>query len=148
VVGKVGINLGVKVTGASVQNGRVQLQLTDDAGTKKTLSADHVIAATGYKYELPRVTFLGDVLSGIQCVQKTPVLSSNFESTVKNLYFVGVTSANTFGPLLRFAFGAGFAAPRISRHLARTASSDSVKQGPRSKTHSTEEVESSEPVAR
>jgi hypothetical protein len=32
-----------------------------------------------------------------------------------------VTAANTFGPLLRFAFGAKFTAPHISAHLAKTA---------------------------
>jgi len=48
-------------------------------------------------------------------------LSPNFESTVPGLYFVGVSAANTFGPLLRFAFGADFAARRLSRHLAKSA---------------------------
>jgi Pyridine nucleotide-disulphide oxidoreductase len=149
VVGKVGFNLGVSVTGASVQNGRVCLQLRDTAGEKKTLTADHVIAATGYKYDLRRLAFLDpEVLSGIRCAENTPVLSANFESTVHNLYFVGVTAANTFGPLLRFAFGAGFAAPRISKHLARTVSRDSVARENVSNTQSTTEREPAEPVAR
>jgi hypothetical protein len=35
------------------------------------------------------------------------------------LYFVGVIAANTFGPVLRFACGAEFAAPRLAQHLSR-----------------------------
>jgi thioredoxin reductase len=129
VVGKVGFNLGVAITEATVQNGRISLQLTDNSGTKKTLTADHVIAATGYKSDLRRVAFLdSEILSGIRFVEQTPALSSNFESTVRNLYFVGITAANTFGPLLRFAYGAGFAAPRLSKHLARTASRNLPKR--------------------
>jgi thioredoxin reductase len=149
VVGRVGFNLGVTITGATVQNGRVNLQLTDNAGTKKTLAADHVIAATGYKPDLRRLAFLDpDVLSGIRSVEQTPLLSSNFESTVPHLFFVGVTAANTFGPLLRFAYGAGFAAPRLSKHLARTASRNFPERGSASNTQSSTEREAMESVAR
>ena len=149
VVGKVGFNLGVTITEASVQNGRVQLQLTDSSGTKKILTADHVIAATGYKADVRRLSFLdSDILSGIRCVEQTPVLSSNFESTVRNLYFVGLTSANTFGPLLRFAYGARFAAPRLSKHLGQTAARDSARRQSESSGQSKAESEAAEPVAR
>jgi thioredoxin reductase len=122
VVGKVTLNVGVNVTGASIKNGRVSLQLTDEAGAQKTLLTDHVIAATGYKADLRRLSFMdSDIRSGIQSVENTPVLSSSFESTVPGLYFVGASAANSFGPLLRFAFGAGFTAPRLARHLAKSA---------------------------
>jgi thioredoxin reductase len=147
VVGRVGLNLGVTITEATVKNGRVGIQLTDKVGTKKVLNTDHVIAATGYKADLQRLTFMdSDIISNVQCVEKTPVLSSNFESTVRNLYFVGVTAANTFGPLLRFAYGAGFAAPRLSRHLARTR--DLPKRSSASSAQSSPEREAPEPVAR
>jgi len=39
---------------------------------------------------------------------------------VPGLYFVGPPTANSFGPLMRFAVGARFAAPRLARHLAAT----------------------------
>src|SRR5262249_32963611 len=45
VVGKVPFNLAVSITHASVQDGRVNLLLTDRAGVQRTLTADHVIAA-------------------------------------------------------------------------------------------------------
>ena len=123
VVGKVPFNLGVTITQAIVQNGRVSLQLTDGAGTQRTLVTDHVIAATGYKVDLRRLTFVcANVMAEIRSVEHTPVLSSNFQSSVPGLYFVGTSAANTFGPLLRFAFGARFTAERLSRHLAKSAS--------------------------
>ena len=121
-----GFHLGVSITEASLQDGRVSLQLRDSAGTTNTLSADHVIAATGYKPDLQRLTFLDSgILGEIRCVGQTPVLSSNFESTVRNLYFVGVAAANTFGPS-SLCLRSQVAAPRISKHLARRASRDPV----------------------
>jgi len=128
VVGKVPFHLGVKINQAAVQNGRVALELADSAGARRTLVSDHVIAATGYKVDLRRLTFLDAGLqAGIQSVEHTPVLSSNFESSVPGLYFVGTSAANSFGPLLRFAFGAGFTAPRITKHLKKVAFRNPVR---------------------
>jgi len=44
---------------------------------------------------------------------------------VPGLYFVGVSAANSFGPVLRFAFGADFAARHITRQLAQSVRSKS-----------------------
>src|SRR5262249_9557139 len=119
VVGKVVLNLGVEISRATVESGRVRIELRDGDGTHGTVFTDHVIAATGYKVDLRRLEFLGGaVRDAIRSVANTPILSSNFETSLPGLYFVGVSAANTFGPLLRFAFGARFAARRISRHLA------------------------------
>lgn len=123
VVGKVPLNVGLNVTGVKIQNGRVSLELTDSGGAPKTLVTDHVIAATGYRVDLGRLGFIHPNLqASVRSVEGTPVLSSNFESSVRGLFFVGASAANTFGPLLRFAFGAGFTARRLSRHLAKSAS--------------------------
>ena len=132
VVGKIPLNVGVNITEAKVQNRRVSLGLTDSAGTQRTLTTDHVIAATGYKVDLRRLAFMGpDLETRVKSVEHTPVLSSNFESSIPGLYFVGATAANTFGPLLRFAFGAGFTARRLSRHLAKSADRGSLPSEPR-----------------
>ena len=86
----------------------------------ETVEADHLIGATGYKVDLDRLGFLdADILQGIASVQNTPRLSRFFESSVPGLYFVGPSAANSFGPLLRFAWGAKFASRRLSRHLTR-----------------------------
>jgi len=120
IVNNVRVSTGVRIDRAQVSSGRVMLQLADDAGARPTLAVDHVIAATGYQVDLRRLRFLNpEILASLRAVENTPVLSSNFESSVPGLYFVGVASANTFGPLVRFAYGAGFTARRLSRHLAR-----------------------------
>ncbi len=122
VVGKVGLNPGFNVTEVRVQNNKATLQLVDSTGGRRTLTADHVIAATGYRVDLRRLTLMdSDLQSHLRSVENTPVLSSNFESSVPGLYFVGASAANSFGPLLRFAFGAGFTSQRLSNHLAKSA---------------------------
>jgi hypothetical protein len=89
----------------------------------RTLVTDHVIAGTGYKVDLRRLTFLSpEMQTGIRSVEQTPILSSTFESSIPGLYFVGIASANSLGPLARFAFGAGFTARRLSKRLANSAS--------------------------
>lgn len=81
-----------------------------------------MIAATGYKVDLNRLRFLGpDMRSRLRCADRAPILSRDFESSVPGLYFVGAAAANSFGPMLRFAFGAGFTSRRLSRHLAASA---------------------------
>jgi thioredoxin reductase len=128
VVGVVPFNLGVDVTHAKVENGRVHIELTDSAGIRRTMAADHVIAATGYKVDLKRLAFLDpDILAGIQTVEQSPVLSTNFQSSVPGLYFVGASAANSFGPVLRFAYGAGFTARHLTRHLAKSFRRGSVR---------------------
>src|SRR5262249_51352262 len=100
--------------------GGILLTLTNSGGEKRELQADHVICGTGYRPELARLPFLdGALLSRINAVQGTPILSANFESSSPGLYFVGAIAANTFGPVLRFACGAEFVAPRLAQHLSR-----------------------------
>jgi hypothetical protein len=48
------------------------------------------------------------------------VLSPTFQSSVPGLYFVGAAAANSFGPVLRFAYGAGFTARHLTRHLQKS----------------------------
>lgn len=119
IAGRVPFHLGYQLNRARVAGARVHLDVTNGAGESKTLTADHVIAGTGYRADLNRLAFLDSaMLERIRSVQNTPILSSNFESSVPGLYFVGATSANTFGPMVRFAYGAGFTSRRLSGHLA------------------------------
>ena len=81
-----------------------------------------MIAATGYIVDLERLKFLSpEIRSQVKTVNGSPVLSSSFESSVPGLYFVGVAAANSFGPVMRFAFGAGFAARRLHQAMAEGA---------------------------
>lgn len=118
VLGKVPLHLGIDIADAHIQNDRAHLEVIDDAGSRKTFEFDHIIAATGYRVDLRRLEFLDRKIRGkIRVTDQSPALSGNFESSVSGLYFVGVSAANTFGPLMRFACGAGFTARRLSKHL-------------------------------
>lgn len=122
VVGRVSFHLGSEIAGAKSEGGGVVLELTDRDGQQKRVEADHVIAATGYQVDLHRVEFLDPQLRPqIRKTGAAPALSANFQSSVPGLYFVGLSAANSFGPLMRFAFGASFTARRLNRHLARVA---------------------------
>jgi len=113
---------------AEVRDGKVHLQLGSQDGTQREIAADHIIAATGYRVDLERLTFLGsEIRSKLRAVESTPVLSSTFESSVPGLYFVGVAAANSFGPVMRFAFGADFAARTVTRALTKSFSQESVE---------------------
>jgi thioredoxin reductase len=119
IIGKVPFHLGVEITQAAInEKGRLELSLTNAVGHTKTIDVDHVIAATGYRVDLKRLPFLGlDLRHQIRLVENSPILSANFESSIPGLYFVGVASASTFGPLMRFACGAGFVAARLAEHF-------------------------------
>ena len=120
VEGCIPVHAGTTLKQACVTNGHVNLKFTEADGGETELAVDHVIAATGYRIAISRWKFLNDdLLKQIRTVEDTPVLSTNFESSVKGLYIVGLASANSFGPLTRFAYGAKFTAKRLSRHLTR-----------------------------
>jgi Pyridine nucleotide-disulphide oxidoreductase len=120
VVGKVRLFLGRSLESAKVTRGKVHLHLAMRDGTKETLQTDHVIAATGYKIDLDRLGFLDHrLLSRIRMVESTPILSINYESSVPGLHFVGPASANTFGPVTRFVFGATHPSHRLARLFSR-----------------------------
>ena len=125
VVGRVPLLLGYAPENAEIRNGKVCLQLRATDGTQSEIETDHIIAATGYKVDIDRLTLLGpEVRSRLKTVERSPILSSSFESSIPGLYFVGVAAANSFGPVMRFAFGAGFTARRLSRALAKSLPQD------------------------
>lgn len=118
VEGRVAFNLGQRLLDADESGGRVRLSLAGADGTRGTVEADHLIAATGYRADIRRLAFLSAALRArLRTAGDAPVLSRHFESSVAGLYFVGLAAANSFGPVSRFAFGAGFTARRLARHL-------------------------------
>jgi hypothetical protein len=67
-----------------------------------------------------RLAFIDPSLRArVRTLDEAPILGRQFESTVPGLYFVGAAAANSFGPLLRFAYGAKYTAERLAPHLAR-----------------------------
>jgi thioredoxin reductase len=140
VVGKFPLHVGCKIQSASIEDGKVHLKIVEKNGSNSELIVDHVISATGYQVSISRMRFLDEALRRlIQKVEDTPVLSSHFETSVPGLYMVGPASANSFGPLARFAYGAKFTAKHISKHVeAKIRASASSRPRGRSVSYATD----------
>jgi hypothetical protein len=124
VEGHIPILLEHSVSGADIVDDRVRLRLVGLDQTTEILT-DHVIAATGYHIELGAMPFLeASLLSGVRKIGRAPALSAYFESSVPGLYFVGQAAAPTFGPVMRFVYGADFTARRLARHLGSVSDGD------------------------
>lgn len=121
VAGKVPMLLGHTPERVEVEGDRVRLHLRTLDGSKHEIEADHIIGATGYRVDIERLQFVSSALrSKLKTLDGSPVLSLDFESSVPGLYFVGVAAANSFGPLMRFAYGAGFTARHLCKVLAKS----------------------------
>ena len=116
VIGKVTLREGQTVAKLKVMEGKLDATISDGA----TLSADHIILATGYKVDISRLTMMHPALRAeIKTEMAIPILSHWFESSVAGLYFVGITSLRAFGPLFRFVAGCGAAARRVAKSVSR-----------------------------
>jgi cation diffusion facilitator CzcD-associated flavoprotein CzcO len=88
---------------------------------RRTARFDHVMAATGFRVDVDAMRLLShDLRRGIARTDGTwPALGARFDSSVPGLYFTGLAAAATYGPLMRFVCGTGFAARRLSAAVAR-----------------------------
>jgi hypothetical protein len=110
------IRTGVDVVEAATSGEGLQLRLSD--GSRHTV--DHVLLGTGYRIELSKYSFWSPGLSNaITCVRGYPQLTNGFETTVPGLHVTGAPAAPTFGPLMRFVAGSGYAGRTIARALTR-----------------------------
>jgi FAD-dependent urate hydroxylase len=93
-----------------------RVALTLDSGSR---DVDHVLLATGYRISVDKMHILDAQLrSRIVRHGDSPLLSAGFESSVAGLHFIGASAVASFGPLLRFIAGAGFAARRTAKAVA------------------------------
>ena len=126
VVGKVKISFRTEVRSAAIQNDQVVLRVISE-NKESFVAADHVIAATGFKTDMRQHGFLSkEIVDAISVDGALPELTSNYETQVRGLYVIGPASAHSFGPVMRFVYGARHAVPRVARHIA-----DSLKAGGR-----------------
>lgn len=120
VVNRVQIMLGCSFLNATADGDGVRLRFSQHDQSDREIHTEHVIAATGFRVDIGRLPFLDcGMRAEVHRIEGAPALSRHFESSVKGLYFIGVAAANSFGPLLRFVHGTGFAAPRLAKYLAR-----------------------------
>ncbi|HMK97634.1 MAG TPA: FAD-dependent oxidoreductase [Acidimicrobiales bacterium] len=92
----------------------------DSGGRRRSATYDHVIAGTGFRTDLSRLSFLpADLRKEVRVAGGAPVLSRSFESSVSGLFFVGFPAAASLGPSMRFLAGTHFTARRLAGHLSR-----------------------------
>jgi FAD-dependent urate hydroxylase len=104
---------GERIHSAVVAGERIVLML--DHGTAVF---DHVLLGTGYKIDVERLGFLdAGLLAALARRGGAPLLGAGFESSVPGLHFVGASAVASYGPLMRFIAGAGFAARELTKRV-------------------------------
>ena len=104
---------GERVHSAVVAGERIALML--DHGTAVF---DHVLLGTGYKIDVARLGILdAGLLAALERRDGAPILGAGFESSVPGLHFVGASALVSYGPLMRFIAGAGFAAREVTKRV-------------------------------
>lgn len=127
VIGKVPLVLGCIPERAEVEGDHVRLHLRATDGSRREIEADHIVCATGYHVDIEKLKFVSPALRAkIKTLDGSPVLSLDFESSVPGLYFLGLAAANSFGPLMRFAYGAPYSARHLCKALAKSRSQSRV----------------------
>jgi thioredoxin reductase len=120
VIGKVRIKTGFHVSEVAARGGKVRLRLDRRDDTSEVIEADHIVAATGYKIDVQRLSFLDrGIQSDLRVVNGAPMLTANYESSIPGLHFIGPISASSFGPVARFVFGTKHPSRSLPRHLAK-----------------------------
>lgn len=114
VEGRVQLTPGVVPSTIDRRDGRLRVGLSD--GSEREV--DHVLLATGYRFDLARLPFLDERLrAGIRVDRGWPVLDRTFASSDRRVFFAGYAAEGRFGPISRFVLGCAFTARRIAGAL-------------------------------
>lgn len=124
---RVAVRTGQQVIAAAELKGKVRLTTMDRHGRTDVIESDHLVAATGYRVNMRQLAFLDEqTLARLRMADDAPILSSAFESSIPGLFFVGLASARSFGPAMRFLVGARHTALRLTATLCRRLSRRTV----------------------
>jgi len=119
--GQFPILLGQALKSAKADGDGAVLELSGPGGVTE-LAVDHVIAGTGYRPDVRRLTFLSDQLRpALRTLADSPVVDGGYQSPVPGLYFIGPAVAPTFGPVMRFVYGSDHAARTVAAQLSSAA---------------------------
>jgi len=118
--GKVPIETDCTILHAAPSGEGIELKVHQKDAGQRSIVCHHVIAGTGFVVDVDRLAFIdAELRRSIRRIQRAPALSFRFQSSVRGLYFVGLASSLSFGPLFRFVAGAAFTSRALSRELAR-----------------------------
>ena len=114
------LTAGCTVVHAVPAGGGLSVSL-DDGSVRE---ADHLLLATGYQVDIARYPFLPPaLLRAVSSANGYPRLGPGLESSVAGLHFLGAPAAASFGPLMRFVSGAGYAARAVAERHCRARAS-------------------------
>lgn len=127
VEGQFPVRTGHTVTSATALGEKIQLKVAAAGTAGREVTADHVMAATGYRTNLERLGFLPDAMrSSLRTVGGSAAVGRDYQSSIPGLYFIGPSVAPSMGPVMRFVFGSRHAATTVGRHLAATSGGESA----------------------
>lgn len=107
-----------------------KIAVTLDDGVRRY---DHVLCATGYRIDVARMDIFDGILRArIARHNGLPVLADGLQSSVPGLHFIGAAAVGSYGPLLRFIAGAGYAARHVTRAALRGRKAQGAETGARS----------------
>ena len=119
--GQIPIRTGQAVDGVRGTADGVSVALVSRGGERSEVRADHVIAATGYRPDLRRLTFIDDELrTGLRTIDRTAAVDAAYQTSIEGMYMIGPAVAPVFGPAMRFVYGSEHAARTVARRLAAT----------------------------
>ncbi|MGC9269496.1 NAD(P)-binding domain-containing protein [Acidiphilium sp.] len=117
--GQVPILAGMTTNAITTDAGVITLEMTGADGADRKVEVDHIVAATGFWPDVRRLDILDPgLIATIRTADAAPVLSRRFETSVPGLYMIGPAAAPSFGPVMRFVYGARSTAPVLARYLA------------------------------
>lgn len=112
------IQLGRSIVSMTPSGERVRVRLDD--GSDRTV--DHILLGTGYRVDITKYDFLAPELArSIHSFNGYPRLERGLETSVRGLHILGAPAVWSFGPLLQFVSGAGYASRALMRCLTEKA---------------------------
>ena len=115
--GEFPVLLGRSVVGCEAVNGGVRLRLASPDGPTQ-VETEHVIAATGYRPGVGQLSFLDERLRArLRRIGDAPWVGAGLRASVPGLSFAGPAVASSYGPVMRFVYGADYAARALARQF-------------------------------
>ena len=111
---------GHQLRSAEPHGSGVRLHL--DGAKRSSIDADHVIAGTGFRIDVSRLTYLSpEIQAGLTTRGNCPLVNRAGESTIPGMYFAGALTSVSLGPGVRFISGTHQTAPQLAKSVARRA---------------------------
>jgi thioredoxin reductase len=120
VEGVLDVLTGHRLKSAEPQGSGVRLHL--DGPERSSIEADHVIAGTGFRIDVSRLSFLSEeILTGLRTRVGCPEVNRAGESSIRGLYFAGAHTMASLGPGVRFIAGTHYTVAQLAKSVARRA---------------------------